>query len=104
MRRRGNETGRSGRADDFAAAGKWSSHFGAYFQVDLTIPVNRHMPTCPSDLLASDHTPHGAARIRNDLREFLWTRATPYHGKRSSDTMFESDFVFHAHHLLAPNP
>src|SRR5262245_58895710 len=54
------------------------------------------MPACPRDLLSADDTPHGSTGVRNDLREFLLSRAAAHNRERTTTELFESDGVFHA--------
>ena len=66
MGRRGNETGRRGRGDNFAEPGERSVQFDADLQVNLTVPVDRDVPAGPS---RTDATPAGAPLSLERLEE-----------------------------------
>ena len=80
MGRCGNEAWRSCRGDDFAVPAERVVEFDAHFQVDLAVPVDRHVPARTGHLLGAHDVPHGAAGIGDDLRELLGTRLAAYHG------------------------
>jgi hypothetical protein len=99
MGRCGDRAGGARRADNFTLPTEWRLQLYTHFKVDLTVQVDRNMTTCPRDLLCPDDAPYRAAGRRNDLREFLWSRATAYNRKRTTADMFESNIVFHGQHL-----
>jgi hypothetical protein len=99
MGRCGDRAGWGGRADNFAMPAEWRLQLHAHFKVDLTVQVDRDMTTCPWDLLCPYDAPYRAAGLRNDLREFLWLRATANNRKRTTADLFKSDLVLHENHL-----
>ncbi len=96
MGRCGHGTGWGNRADNFAVPGEWGGEFDTYLKVDLMVPVNRDVPTCPCDLLGADDTPNRATGVWNDPGEFLHARAAAHNGQRMTVVLIESDVVFHA--------
>src|SRR5262249_55479807 len=104
MGRCGNGTGWGSRADHLAVTRERGVQFDTYFKIDLTVPVNRDMSTCPWHLLGADDRPDGATGVWNDLREFRGTRATAHNRKWLTAVLFESDVVFHAGHPNSEGP
>src|SRR5437899_932227 len=99
MRRRGDTSRWSRRADDFIAAGKGSGHFDADIQVDLTVPVNGDVPARAGYPMSAEDIPDDSACFRDNPGEFPLARAAAHHGQRTSGLLLELDIVLHVHDL-----
>src|SRR5262249_49921155 len=93
--RRGDRACGRGRADHFAVPGERCFELDAHFQVDLTVPVERHVPARSRDLLRADDTPYQAAGLGHDPGEFLRAGPTAHDGKGLTAALLEADLVCH---------
>ena len=100
MHRRGYSAGRGGRVDNVTVPGERPVKFDTHFQVDFVIPIERDMPASTHNFLRAYHAPDRAARVWNDLGEFV--RAGPEKNDRKGTTgdMFDPDVVLHLNHRV----
>jgi hypothetical protein len=93
--RRGDQAGWSAGTDHPIVPSKRLTHFDATLQIDLAIPVQRHIPSELGDVGRAEERPHFAATLGNHRGKFALLGATPNHGCPLGLDSIDVDDVFH---------